>query len=198
MAGTAKSASKSPPLGFPAQKTLFAQSRDFLLPTRPTPRLSVKVRPSNPQPTSTHKHQPPACPVWRLISRLPHRLVVSVNVSRDALTLGQRCTVAQGRWPRRAWRDGLVKARRCRGGRRRSPTLQPSRPRSPSGGGMRTSSHAQRESAEAQNPPPSLTLPPFAIDAPSDHQRHRIPPLSESDTVFAVPGEVRKVHNRCA
>ena len=197
MAGTAFSASKSLPLGFPAQKTLFAQSRDFLLPTRPTPRLSVKVRPSNPQPTSTHKHQPPACPVWRLISRLPHRLVVCEWWPRCSDS-GQRRTVAQGRWPRRARRDGLMKARRCRRGRRRSPTSQPSRPRSPSEGGMRTSSHAHRESAEAQNPPPSLTLPPFAIDAPSDHQRHRISPLSESDTVFAVPGEVRKVHNRCA
>jgi hypothetical protein len=53
--------------------------------------------------------------------------------------------IARGRWPRRAWRDGLVKVRRCRGGRRRSPTSQPSRPRSPSEVSMRTSSHAQRE-----------------------------------------------------
>jgi hypothetical protein len=58
MAGTAKTASKSLPLAFPARETFFAQSRYFLQAARLNPRLWVKVRPSNDPLITTTASQP--------------------------------------------------------------------------------------------------------------------------------------------
>jgi hypothetical protein len=67
MAGTAKTASKSLPLAFPARETFFAQSRYFLQAARLNPRLWVKVRPSNDPLITTHRkstHKTGPSPTW--------------------------------------------------------------------------------------------------------------------------------------